>query len=813
MIFSPQTIDLVGWTLIHFLWEGAAGALLYALVSRAFSFRTANARYVAACAALLLLVFCPVFTFGLLSRKPPAPIETTASGADRLTSVVSTPDGKADKPLFVRVPPSVERASGRSAPAVNPIPPPGGAGSPLPPVSGWQAGMQRLDNGIPWLVLAWLIGVLALSARLLGGWIELCRIRQQATRLRDHPLNAMMRDLAARLGIKRQVEIGESARVDVPAVIGWLKPLALIPLGALSGMGSQELEALIAHELAHVRRYDYLVNLAQSLVETLLFYHPAVWWISGRIRTEREACCDDIAVAAVGSPVIYARALAALAEISSPPALALTASGGSTLNRIRRVLGITERHRESPLGWFAGVLAAALLISAVLAFHRGTMTAPKPRPVVFFRETIRFRYIECRQAVPMLESELRPEPSGLDLIDGKAEAPRWASYLKRTGVWDGVPTPIPPDLSRIFPPGTQFIPHLAQNSLIAVSSSAGLKKLNQMLRPIDVRWRRLSYRVVKVVAPIQVLDSVGIHIPTHTNFGVSLSNAGEESAGVFDTMATPLLRNRTQCVSYIGGEMAGILKRLKSAKAVVVNAGGGGAPENVPIQAMGPPTEKWKLENQLYMGLVGRVNADSTITVFGRIDRNLNDPIPANDANAEQPVYISIPGVRISSGGAIAVAISPVGPADFLPNHPSADHPTNKIEEHPEGQSYLVYVISSSLLDDHRQGPSGGPDAVRSAMEMRLPSGRPAAQATSKPPAHRSTSPPRRDRDRVKVRRLSPMTASPAVPVLSASSTLGRPPSVKFASRPSDPRAGPPLAPPLAAHGKRSIRSSGAAKG
>jgi len=101
-----------------------------------------------------------------------------------------------------------------------------------------------------------------------------------------------------------------SALVQVPTVIGWLRPVVLVPVGALSGLPAEYLEALLLHELAHVRRHDYLVNILQSVAEALLFYHPAVWWVSGHIRAERELCCDDVAVAVSGDALTYARALA-----------------------------------------------------------------------------------------------------------------------------------------------------------------------------------------------------------------------------------------------------------------------------------------------------------------------------------------------------------------------------------------------------------------------------------------------------------------------------------------------------------------------
>ena len=118
--------------------------------------------------------------------------------------------------------------------------------------------------------------------------------------------------LSRRLHITRAITLFESTLVDVPTVIGFVKPVILLPASVLGGLTPQQLEAILAHELAHIRRHDYIVNLLQSLLETLLFYHPAVWWLSRRIRIEREHCCDDLAVSLCGDPLVYARALADL---------------------------------------------------------------------------------------------------------------------------------------------------------------------------------------------------------------------------------------------------------------------------------------------------------------------------------------------------------------------------------------------------------------------------------------------------------------------------------------------------------------------
>jgi uncharacterized protein (TIGR03435 family) len=163
-----------------------------------------------------------------------------------------------------------------------------------------------------------------------------------------------------------------STVAEVPAVIGWLRPYILLPISALTGLGESELQAIIAHELAHVKRYDYLVNLLQNAIETLLFYHPAVWWLSGGIREERERCCDDLAVALCGDPILYAEALARLEEMRGIPEPALAATGGDLLARIRRLTGKSEtpRHRLIPSS-LASLAAAAcvIAIAAIPALH------------------------------------------------------------------------------------------------------------------------------------------------------------------------------------------------------------------------------------------------------------------------------------------------------------------------------------------------------------------------------------------------------------------------------------------------------------
>ena len=196
--------------------------------------------------------------------------------------------------------------------------------------------------------------------------------KRPASPVTDAAWKARISRLCSALQVTRPVRVLTSAAVAVPVVVGWMKPVVLLPLGLLSGLSTPQLEALLAHELAHIRRHDYFVNLLQSLVETCFFYHPAVWWISAQIRKERENCCDDLAAEACGGVLGYASALTALEEMrGATPAYGVAASGGPLIQRIRRILGATEKKNAE---WPVGVL----MIGVVTVLFSITFVKPAP---------------------------------------------------------------------------------------------------------------------------------------------------------------------------------------------------------------------------------------------------------------------------------------------------------------------------------------------------------------------------------------------------------------------------------------------------
>ncbi len=227
----------------------------------------------------------------------------------------------------------------------------------------------------PWIVVGWLTGVCLLSVRFLAGYFAARRLARKNTRRLAAVFEQRLTELGRRLGVRRAVRLLESTLVRVPTAIGIVRPVILVPAGIATGMPSDQLDSLLAHELAHIRRADSLVNLVQALVETLLFYHPAVWWVSGRVRTERENACDDLAVEATGNAVAYARALLELAERRrAVPLLAVAASGGHLWNRIQRLVDPARPEASASPRWLAG----GLVLTAVLALGAAARVPDPP---------------------------------------------------------------------------------------------------------------------------------------------------------------------------------------------------------------------------------------------------------------------------------------------------------------------------------------------------------------------------------------------------------------------------------------------------
>ena len=329
--------------LLDFVWQGLLAAFLLWTALIILRNRSPRARYLACCVALAVMAALPVITACLVYTAPAVVGQAALSGG---------PLGRVPLDSSAALPGPVT-ATFDSA--------------------GWLA---------RWALPAWSLGVLLFSLRLVWASRQISALRRQS-KSAEAAVLALVDRLRERMQLARPVRVLISPAGDCPSVVGWIKPVVLLPASTVLGLTPQQLEAVLAHELAHILRYDYLVNMLQTAVETLLFYHPAVWWASARIRQERELCCDDLAVESCGDAICYARALTRLEKLRmTTPSLALSSAGGSLLHRIQRLTGDTSWQRGPSK--LPGILALSLglvCLALNMQWARGQQPdAPPPAP-------------------------------------------------------------------------------------------------------------------------------------------------------------------------------------------------------------------------------------------------------------------------------------------------------------------------------------------------------------------------------------------------------------------------------------------------
>jgi len=332
----------IGWVLIHSLWQGALAAVFLKLVRVFMRESSANSRYLIGCGVLLFTAAAPVFTFYYL---PVGSFEWFGHAS------------------------SFQSAPGDTF----------GSGTADPEASGFDSQILKpIEALAPWLVAFWSAGVLISLFRLAQGYWRVEILRKRANGSLDQAWFETLQDLKCRLNISRPVRLLKSSLVEVPMVIGWLSPVILLPASSLLGLTPSQLEAILAHELAHIRRHDYLLNVFQVLIETLMFYHPGVWWISRCIREERENCCDDLVMKVCEDRLVYAQALTRLEEMRSvTPQLAFAANGGPLLKRIRRLVGVSNEDRPLSFKEVGGMtLISVGLILVIAGFSLLVITPP-----------------------------------------------------------------------------------------------------------------------------------------------------------------------------------------------------------------------------------------------------------------------------------------------------------------------------------------------------------------------------------------------------------------------------------------------------
>ncbi|QMU30763.1 M56 family metallopeptidase [Adhaeribacter radiodurans] len=360
---TPRLVEALGWTILHSLWQGALIAVTLSVLMILLHRHSARVRYAVAITALFSTLAIAGITFIRTYQQVQQPVTVTIPTQKVTQPLVNNPADKTTSAITNSNPGSAKSVL-RGAILVN--------------------FKYYFSKHLPVVVLIWLLGMLTMLLKFLGGLAYVQRLKHYKTYALGTTWNTRLANMAQSLRVNQPVQLFESALVKTPLVIGYLKPIILLPFGTIASLSPDQVEAILAHELAHIYRKDYLLNMLQTLIEILFFFNPAIWWMSDYVRVERENCCDDQAIALCGNPLVYARALANLETIAvKAPRLTLAFAGkdGSLLGRIKRLVQQPSRRPTFSEGFLAAcVLIVGLTlisVSAVAGFNVAVKTVKK----------------------------------------------------------------------------------------------------------------------------------------------------------------------------------------------------------------------------------------------------------------------------------------------------------------------------------------------------------------------------------------------------------------------------------------------------
>jgi beta-lactamase regulating signal transducer with metallopeptidase domain len=395
--YLTQLILSIGWSLLHSLWQGALIWIVLTVIFRAFPGMSARLKH--ACALMGLLILACWVT------------NTALTQWDQLqNTTVRVISGSGSGGYTIEVPPAR-------------------VGFAQIPESAWVL----VSRCMPWLMLAYSLGLLIMSVRFGRSVAQLQSLRGRQSTPADEGLLQLLETLKLQMGISQEVLLRLSTRIAVPMVIGVLRPLILLPTSMLETLRPGELEAILLHELAHVSRADFLINLLLSCLETLFFFNPFVWKMSASIHRDREHCCDDLVVAYTGQPLTYARVLASLAQSQTTHNLAVAATGNQPLllNRIKRILEM----KNHPLRYgqiiaafsLAALLLAASIVCFTPSFAQGKKNANTEEPKASKTNSSQ---PNIKTSVVIVDSTGRHEYSSIDALPAAKQAQLQAAFDK-----------------------------------------------------------------------------------------------------------------------------------------------------------------------------------------------------------------------------------------------------------------------------------------------------------------------------------------------------------------------------------------------
>ncbi|MCD4834904.1 MAG: M48 family metalloprotease [Bacteroidales bacterium] len=337
-LLSDKVITALGWNIFHILWQGVIIALVLSVVLRFLKGKSAQIRYLISLVSLFLMLGLSIFNF-------------TNNYDDNLSKTINT--GSLYQPessnvLLIDLNNTEINATSKEV------------------LAKFKNRLENIDKYFPLIVNIWIIGMLIFIVKFILSYLYTNRLKKiKITSISEEWLGRFLK-LQEQLKINRTVSYIESQLIKIPLVLGYLKPVIVIPVEMLSGIPSNQIEAIIAHELAHIRRNDYIFNVLQTIIETVFFFHPAVWYISSQIRNERENCCDDMALTVCDGSLVYAKALVSVQELTLGKHYAAVAFSGRKkhlLNRIKRMI----MKQKVKSNFTDKIIAAIIILSGVLA--------------------------------------------------------------------------------------------------------------------------------------------------------------------------------------------------------------------------------------------------------------------------------------------------------------------------------------------------------------------------------------------------------------------------------------------------------------
>jgi len=348
--FIPkQLINAVGWTIFHSIWQAVFAAILVGSILITCNQKSARLRYNLTLSAIFILFAASIITFCKVYNS----IESENSNliADKIVLNSNTITG------FPTISPKSEIEI--------------------------LGNIKNLfDRNLPFIVSIWFLGVILFSLRITGGLLYIRRLRKFGIKTPNEQWPIILSNISSKINLKRIVNIFESSLVKIPVAIGYFKPLILFPLGILSTLPQNQVEAIIAHELAHLKRNDFIVNLIQTFIEAFFFYHPAVWWISSIINSERENCCDDIAIDYCLDSTVYSNALFNLQETCMHERNVVPAALGKRNNLYRRIKRMNSTNNSISYGIKFATFAILFLISTTLSVFSISSAKDKPKDII-----------------------------------------------------------------------------------------------------------------------------------------------------------------------------------------------------------------------------------------------------------------------------------------------------------------------------------------------------------------------------------------------------------------------------------------------